>query len=1071
MSDGAPSVLSAAQRQVAEHPVERPGVVEAGAGTGKTFTIVERVAALHENNICPADRILLLTFARKAAAELRARIARRLNDVTPTCSTFHSFAWKLLSDHAYEIDMSPQTLVLEDADARVEFRKAFNEFLDDPQAPSSGFPLRSFNCDEIRTALFSLDQRLKQEGISIDSFSQRALAAADGLRHIGYRELRRPYVRPVDGKSYKVVAKIDDEALEKETRCERQRVETCAGILRRFAARLAARSALTYGDILARAERALRENEELRNDLRRRYRCCIVDEYQDTDLAQHRLLEALFGTELASVMVVGDTLQSIFGFRGARPENVALFLRAPQSTLYTLVENRRSRQEILDLAHVVVTPAHDNAHHLVSERGPAGVQIVHVSTLWGGANGQYLPAASAREFEAQTVARRICQLLASGQRVDTGSGPEAILPRHIAILSRTKKNVQPVTRALLEAGVPFKLVGGVGFYDAPEIRDVLAWLRLLADPFDSYAVARALQSKAIDASDAIVTRLAPGAGAGETGFARRVLIDELPSGDPLSEGAARATRRLRELLDKLAPQAALPLLDALGEVIDVTGIEKAYRASSDPRADQAIANLTKLRALARSFVETTPAAMPADFVAFINELENVDFDEREADVSARDAVTIATIHAAKGLEWPFVFVLGVWPRLPNDPRLIWDDRCGALLYAENPDGSRSFHYQSFKLAADESGVIPREKESALDPEESRLFYVALTRARDRLFLSGLRGRPGQNNPQGKAHDYIERVYRWLQERHWSTDELVSEETLRYPGVRSRVSVVEVLKHSAPAVTPSVNGPISVPLSYSLIARCERCPRQATYKLMLGLPEVASSPGAPRDVPELGAALEPLDSAPPDSLLRSGKYGQMVHKALELWARDKLERMHAKDAAAYLGEASGIVSAVPSADQRRQAQTALAQVMAELQDWQPIAIEAPFTLDFGEEGSPILVSGFLDLLACDAHRRPCLIDYKTGEPSADHALQLALYQQAAQKVYGIHDAACFIGHIDGKHFQLQRVTPVAAQELHERVNRVETSLVKRDTRARPGRWCWSCGYRGAPCRDYIKKRQT
>lgn len=1059
------AVLTPAQQAVVEHALETAAVVEAGAGTGKTFTIVERVAALHERGICDADRILLLTFARKAAAELRARIARRLGDVTPTCSTFHAFAWSLLKDHAYEVGIAPETEVLEDVEARVEFKHAFDAFLDDGQAAPSGFPLRAFNRDEIRRELFLMDQQLKQRGVSIDEFEANALAAADAFERTPHRALRQRYQKPRGGKEWSIEAEISDQALVREIVWERERIRACADIFRRFAARLDARHALTYADILVRAEEALRAHPALRASLRRRYACCIVDEYQDTDLSQHRLLEALFGEQLGGVMVVGDTLQSIFSFRGARPENFALFLNRPTAVRYALAQNRRSHQEILDLAHASIVPVHTDAQRLQAERGSAGAQIVHSTTTWE-SGATYLPVEAAREREAEAVARRIALLLASGRQVDTGSGPEPISPKHIAILSRTKRNVQPVTEALISLHVPFKLVGGVGFYDAPEIRDTLAWIRLLANAFDSHAVARALQSSAIGAADATLARLARGVQDDETAFARRALIEELPAGDELAERAADAARRLRALLESLAPHAALPLSAALAAVIEAAGVARAAASSDDPRSTQALANLSKLEALARSFAQTLPGAQPADFVSFIDELENVDFDEREADVTSEEAVAISTIHAAKGLEWPFVFVLGVWPQLAHEPRIFVDLATDALLYAENPDGSRPFHYQSVKLRADAEGFVPRDagKERS---EELRLFYVALTRARDRLFVSGPRLYPSKENPAGKPHDYILRLDAGLLERGWLVDEPAPDVAASYASRTSQANArIATRPRSLPAKMRSEDASrLAIPLSFSRIARFERCPREAVYEMALGLPEIGRAKHGSARWSAEDAVDEPGAAAPPDALLNAGEYGQTLHKALELWASDLRDGRSSASAALYLDEALKLVRSPPSREQHDEALFALERIKTELGRWKPLQIEAPFTLDFGDEGDPLLVTGYLDLVATDADGKVCLVDYKSGDPFEDHALQLALYRMAAREVYGLPVERCLIGQVAGKNFSLDQIQPVDETELRDRIRAVRRGLAQREDRARPGKWCWNCSYRAAPCLDY------
>lgn len=1071
------SGLSQEQRDIVDHPLESPAVVDAGAGTGKTFTIVERVAALHERENCPADKILLLTFARKAAAELRERISRRLNETMPQCSTFHAFAWQILSAHAYDIGLSPETTVIDDVEARVEFRKAFDDFLADPHAPASGFPLRQFNLTELRDELFSIAGNLKDQGVSIAAFRDRALAAADAFARIPYRELRSPYKALYKGQTHKIEASISDEQFAQEIFQEKARVAAAADVFSRFDKRLAERNVLTYADILLRAEAALRASPSLRDELLRRYRHCIVDEYQDTDLAQHRFLEALFGPNLARVMVVGDVLQSIYSFRGARPENVQAFKNAPQSREYPLLENRRSFQEILDLAHHAVLPAHEDAARLLAHRGGANEQIVHVSSLWDDAevpSREYIPADEVRRLEARMVAQRISRMLASSATVESADGKrEALTPRHIAILSRTKMNVQPVTEALLAERIPFRLVGGVGFYDAPEIRDVLAWLRLLADPFNAEAAARALASSAIGASDAMLGKLAQDLSRDETAFSRRSLVEVLDAlSDDLGEHAKSAADKLRCLLDDLAPYAALPLIGALRAVLEHTGIEQFYAASGGARAAQAGANLEKLAALARGFAEDTPGAQPADFISFMDELERVDFDEREADVPSSDAVTISTIHAAKGLEWPYVFVLGVWPDVHKHPRLFIDEQ-GALLYAEGPDASRPFHYLSETKRADGAGIVrgKSDEKAESEAEERRLFYVAITRARDRVFLSGRRYRGSKKNPAGVPHRFLQRVYEWLDQHSWEVDEHLRHHGLEEPrNVPVRVETPREAPRTAPTRSASQEIPVresalTAPLSYSVIAGFEQCPRQMTYRLMLRVPQVAQARkrrGSRGDVDEM---LDASDLGVPDSLLSAGDYGQTLHKALELWALAKQAGAETNSAAELVRDAASVLRLSLPPKQAKTAAGAVEQIMAQMSGWSPLRVEAPFTIDFGDEGRPLLVFGYLDLLATDTQGRPCLVDYKTGDLSSDHSLQLALYRAAAHQVYGVDEPSCFIGKVAGEKFSLEEVAPISDEELRRRIVAVRDGLLARDAHPVAGAWCSSCGYRAAPCQDY------
>ena len=1082
--------LSREQQAVIEHPLAQPAVVEAGAGTGKTFTIVERVASLLSSGTVRADQILLLTFGRKAAAELRARVIARIGESAVHCQTFHSFAWSLLSSHLYDCGLSPETAIIEDAEARVDFLAAFNAYLNERASAVSGFPLRSFNQDELRSDLFKIRQDLKQEGRSVGEFRERALAAADAFARVPYRALRMPYEKPYRGRTDKIVAEVTDEQFAREIAEEIARVRAVTDIFERFDRRLAERHCLTYADILSQAEAALQASEDLRRDLRARYRCCIVDEYQDTDQAQHRFLQALFGVGFARVMVVGDVLQSIYGFRGAHPHNVEAFRKAAGTATYTLSENRRSLQEILNLAYDVVTQAHPDAVALEAERGTGGEQVVHVSSLWDGnaraADGDappsrqredgYIPFDEARELEARAVAKRIAHLLHSGTLVHLRDGARVpIAPEHIAILTRTKLNVGPVTDALLEAGVPFKLVGGVGFYDAPEIRDALAWLRLLADPFDAPALVRALQSQTLGACDAAVARLARRAERDETSFARDVLTGDLPAGDDEEARQARvAATGVRDILDGLAPYAALPLLSALRAVYERTGLERFYRESSDHRAAQALANLDKLEALARGFADDTPGAQPVDFVAFIGELERIEFDEREADVPSADAVTISTIHSAKGLEWPVVFLLSVWPDPVKGPRLFVHED-GALLYGEGADGNRPFHYEAVANGADGQGWVPRKDETPHkdEAEERRLLYVGITRARDRLFVSGLRRRPSKANPEGAVHRFLAGIYAWLHERGWLADDhQAMPEPVPWSKRRPAVFASTPLRLPHPARAQGA----CPPLSYSLIADFEQCPRRAVYRAGLRLPQVATPQRRARarrgwhDLSDGATTQEsPEICADQDSLLNAGDYGAMLHKALELWARSKQQGIAAQ-ADHCVRDAAVTLDLAPAASEATQATSALKQVSRALEGWTVMLVEAPFTIDAGSGDDPQLIFGFLDLVARDCDGALCLVDYKSGGAlGATFGLQLALYRWAAARVYGIEVERCYVGRVTENRFELEPVQPAGDDEVHQRIAQVRLGFIGSDTHAHAGAWCGKCGYRAAPCKDFAREK--
>jgi ATP-dependent exoDNAse (exonuclease V) beta subunit len=239
--------------------------------------------------------------------------------------------------------------------------------------------------------------------------------------------------------------------------------------------------------------------------------------------------------------------------------------------------------------------------------------------------------------------------------------------------------------------------------------------------------------------------------------------------------------------------------------------------------------------------------------------------------------------------------------------------------------------------------------------------------------------------------------------------------------------------------------------------------------MMHLPEVGGLQKLAIVRRRVDETLGPDDLAPQDSLLGAGEYGLVLHKALELWALDRQQKRAPRLAAVYVREAAAQIEASPAKRQQDDAEQALGRISSELAAWVPERIEAPFTLDFGNEGRPLLVSGYLDLLARDAQGRVCLVDYKTGAADANHALQLALYRTAARNVYALDVECCYIGHVQGKNFSLELVEPVSDEELRRRINEVRDGLLRRDVTPRAGSWCATCGYRAAPCQDYYRKK--
>lgn len=445
-----------------------------------------------------------------------------------------------------------------------------------------------------------------------------------------------------------------------------------ATIYRAYQAALREANAADFDDLIGLVVGGLTERPELAEYWQRRFRHVLVDEFQDANPAQHELVR-LLAREHQSVFAVGDVDQSIYGFRGADPEGVLAFEeRFPGARVVTLEQNYRSTNAILELANAIIAQNRRRyAKHLFSELG-AGEPALRYQ-------------ASDERDEAQWVAAQLRRLVADGTPVD-----------EIAVIFRTNAQSRPLEEALSEAGLPFRVVGGVRFYERREVRDLLAYLRLLENPDDDVALVRVLN----------VPRRGIGRGSEEALAAAarlrgrsmlRLLREEGVGVLGLTPRQERSLERFVALVDTLSDAASkLRPAELLDLVVAETGYLE-YLNEDDPiTVEGRLENIAELRASAEEF---------EDLASFL---------ERAALISAVDeamgagGVTLLTAHAAKGLEFDVVAVVGL-----------------------------------------EEGVFPHARslvEAEGVEEERRLFYVALTRARRALLLSSARRRSSWGEP-------------------------------------------------------------------------------------------------------------------------------------------------------------------------------------------------------------------------------------------------------------------------------------------------------------------------------------
>ena len=697
--------LNDRQREAVTH-AGSPLLILAGAGSGKTRVLTHRIAYLLATGRARAGEILAITFTNKAAAEMRERAGALVGDDARRMwvSTFHSACVRLLR---YEHEAAGLS--------------------------------SSFTIYDAQDSQRLIQMVLKAMDVDIKRFTPKMVAAriSDAKN-----ELIGP-ARYAETAGKDPVSRIVAEAY----------VE--------YDKRMCASNALDFDDLIMRTVDLLRENPLIAEHYHRRFRHILVDEYQDTNHAQYVLVRALVGdgkdgVEPAELTVVGDSDQSIYAFRGATIRNIEEFERDFTGARTILLEqNYRSTQNILSAANAVIARN-------------TGRRAKNLWTASGDGALITLDAADSEHDEARFVVGEIDRLADSG--VEWGD---------IAVFYRTNAQSRALEELLVRQGIPYRVVGGTRFYERREIKDALAYLQVISNPDDTVAARRVLnvpkrgigakaeeaiaahaahygisfgaalrhlwlragcpagEGEGIDV-DALARSASPdeasagssvsassGEAAGENPAASEA-ADESVAAAPASSPAENSAETAPEVLG-ITPRAAKSAAafwglietlraaeargasqaDILEEVLDRTGYLAELRRSEDPQDASRVENLAELHSVAGAFAADAPGGTLADFLERVALV--ADSDQVPAEGERGGQVTLMTVHTAKGLEFPAVFVTGM-----------------------------------------EDGTFPHQRslgdESELE-EERRLAYVAITRARERLYLTRAAVRSAWGTPQ------------------------------------------------------------------------------------------------------------------------------------------------------------------------------------------------------------------------------------------------------------------------------------------------------------------------------------
>ena len=597
------------EQQKAVRTTDGPLLILAGAGSGKTKTLTHRVAYIIEQNLASSTQILAVTFTNKAAREMRERVADLLGEnadyrgFMPYMGTFHGICVRILRQDGEYINLAKNFVIFDESDRQALVKQISKQLMiDEKQHPAR--------------AIASIISGAKNELVSPAEFDNTALSPTQ---------------------------------------------KVAAQIFPLYEQGLRNQGALDFDDLIGRAVSLLTHNDEIREKWRTQFRFILIDEYQDTNAAQYKLIK-LLTSDKQNVCVVGDDWQSIYSWRGADFRNILNFERDyPKSTIIKLEQNYRSTKHILDAAHAVISKNQQRSDKKLWTAAGVGQPV------------QMVPVLNERA-EGEAIIRRIQTYVDMRLRKY----------KDFAILYRTNAQSRSIEEQFVRYGIPYKIVGGVRFYDRAEIKDILAYLRLIYQPEDLVSFARVINvpTRGIGAKSVqsfLDWRL-------QEGLSLDVALADVSTA-PIT---AKAKLAIGDFADTIRSFRALsedmPVADLLEKLINKISFLR-HLDDGSVQADARQENVKELLSVARAYSEVGLSSFLEE-IALVSDLDSLN--------DSNDAVTLMTLHAAKGLEFPVVFMAGLEESIFPHSRALFD-------------------------------------QSEME-EERRLCYVGMTRAREELFM-------------------------------------------------------------------------------------------------------------------------------------------------------------------------------------------------------------------------------------------------------------------------------------------------------------------------------------------------
>ena len=605
------SNLNELQKKAVEH-IDGPCLVIAGAGSGKTKVLTTRIANLIANGV-PSYQILAITFTNKAAKEMKERIAGLTSFTDAFVGTFHSFGMRIIRENVEALGMKRNFTILDTDDVTSLIKKILKEKGYDPKEVSPYF---------VRSKI---------------SFIKNEMLTP--------YEIEKYFIDDLEKIAYEVYLEYNN-------------------ILKK-------NNSVDFDDLLRLPVLLFERHPEILEIYQNRYRYILIDEYQDTNEVQYKMVK-LLAKKRRNLFVVGDPDQSIYQFRGANYKNILNFEKDyPDTKVISLEDNYRSTKMILDAANDVIKNNQNRKEKNLRSHHGEGSKI------------KYMRASDEKE-EAHFIIREIRKLLEEGYQ-----------KKDIAVFYRTNAQSRSLEEQFLKSNIPYKVVGSFYFYSRKEIKDLISYLKLILNPSDDISLRRVINTPKRGIGNASIDKLEA-----------RALEKKTSMFEAIESGKEQ---NFKDLITTLQEDAkSLSLTELVEDVLNKSGLRQELENEKSLEAELRLDNLNEFKSITANYEKETGSADLGDFLEEISLVADMAEHKEEGDV-----VTLMTLHSAKGLEFPVVFLTGMEEEL----------------------------FPHLNSLMEKDGL----------EEERRLCYVGITRAKEKLYLTNARqrmlyGRTNQTMP-------------------------------------------------------------------------------------------------------------------------------------------------------------------------------------------------------------------------------------------------------------------------------------------------------------------------------------